>query len=79
MKIGTILLNTCVRENHPYRYSIYTGQSNGKASFIYPYGGGINNGHYLSDDIGEHKVIQPVGYVNLEDVLKKAIENMVAE
>lgn len=78
MKIGTILLNTSVRENHPQRYSIYTGQSNGKASFVYPYMDGVNNGHYLLSDIGEDKAIKPIGNVDLASILKQAIEDNIA-
>ena len=77
MKIGTILFNTSVGENHPYRYSIYTGQSGGKASFIYPYMGGINNGHYYVSDIGEDKVIKPIGNIDLASILRQAITDNV--
>lgn len=77
MKIGTILFNTSVGENHPFRYSIYTGQSSSKANFIYPYMSGINNGHYLISDIGEDKTIKPVGYIDLASILKQAITDNV--
>lgn len=77
MKIGTILLNTCVRENHPFRYSIYTGQSNGKAGFIYPYENSINNGYYYISDVGKDNVIQPIGYINLPSILRQAIDDNV--
>ena len=76
MKIGTVLLNTGVKDNHPYKYSIYTGQSNGKASFIYPYDKGMNNGHYLMSDIGKDKPIQPIGHIDLQTLLKDAIQNV---
>lgn len=74
MKIGTILLNTCVNENHPYRYSVCVGQSNGRVEFICPSANVIKTGRYLLSDIGEDNIIQPIGYVDLANVLEKAIK-----
>lgn len=81
MKIGTVLKNTSVNEHHPLYLTVYTGQSNGKATVIYPYsdGSGVNNGHYLLSDIGKDKSIIPIGHIDLVKVLKDEINKIIKE
>lgn len=66
MKIGTILRNESVSDNHPFRYSVYTGLSGKMAKFIYVKDGRIEEGKYYASDIG--RGINPV---RESDVLKR--------
>lgn len=73
MKVGTILLNTSVSENSILRKTVFLRKNNKFAECFCLDKNRIRIIQYLWKDVGENKHIQPIGYIDIIDILQSNI------
>lgn len=73
MKVGTILLNTSVPEKSILRKTVFLRKNNKFAECLCLDKNRIRLIQYLWNNVGEDKPIQPVGYIDIIDILQSNI------